>query len=102
MIRFFRVCLWAVEFTSVVFVGRLSVMAKSEAIKVGDKHQILVYLPRWEGCSLKELCRQEAVVLYFYPKTTPGLHQGSLFIPRSIEVFGRKILKSSVSADSVE
>jgi len=46
----FSSLLWAVEFTSVVLLGGFAVMAKSEAIKVGDKAPDFSYLRKMEGC----------------------------------------------------
>ncbi len=98
--------LWAVGILLLLCVlGGFEVMAKSDAIKVGDKAPDFS-LPAQDGqnVSLKDYAGKKAVVLYFYPKdNTPVCTKEACSFRDRYEVFGKKDTEViGVSADSVE
>ncbi|CAN5634278.1 peroxiredoxin [soil metagenome] len=105
MIRF-KSFLWAVGILLLsCLLGGFEVMAKGDAIKVGDKAPDF-NLPAQDGqnVSLKDFAGKKAVVLYFYPKdNTPVCTKEACSFRDQYEVFGKKDTEViGVSADSVE
>jgi len=105
MIRFSSL-LWAVGILLVsCLLGGFEVMAKSDAIKVGDKAPDF-NLPAQDGkdVSLKDYAGKKAVVLYFYPKdNTPVCTKEACSFRDQYEVFGKKDTEViGISADSVD
>ncbi len=102
----FKGVLWAVGILLVsCLLGGFEVMAKGNAIKVGDKAPDFT-LPAQDGkdVSLKEYAGKKAVVLYFYPKdNTPVCTKEACSFRDQYEVFAKKDTEVlGVSADSVE
>ncbi|HEY9730426.1 MAG TPA: peroxiredoxin [Drouetiella sp.] len=102
----FKGVLWAVGILLVsCLLGGFEVMAKSDAVKVGDKAPDFT-LPAQDGkdVSLKEYAGKKAVVLYFYPKdNTPVCTKEACSFRDEYAVFAKKDTEVlGVSADSVE
>ncbi len=102
----FKGFLWAVGILLVsCLLGSFEVMAKTDAIKVGDKAPDFT-LPAQDGTnvSLKDFAGKKAVVLYFYPRdNTPVCTKEACSFRDQYEVFGQKDTEVlGVSADSVE
>jgi thioredoxin-dependent peroxiredoxin len=85
--------------------GGFGAMAKSDAVKVGDKAPDFS-LPAQDGqnVSLKDYAGKKSVVLYFYPKdNTPGCTKEACSFRDQYEVFAKKDTEViGVSADSVD
>jgi peroxiredoxin Q/BCP len=105
MARFNNVLLAMFLVVMSCLLGGFGVMAKKDAIKVGDQAPDFS-LPAQDGSnvSLKDFAGKKSVVLYFYPKdNTPVCTKEACLFKDQYEVFGKKDSEViGVSADSVE